>query len=93
MNLMTREEAQRAAVSARAEFGVPKEAHVDSAPERRFIELAGSDPAAAEPVCDLLAWIIRFRSGIAWIDLTVDDATGEIVRVERSRSWAARVRT
>ena len=85
---MTSEEAQRAAESARPEHEVPEAASVVSV-EKRFIELAGSDPNTVAPVRDLLAWVVRFRSGIAWIDFAVDDATGEIVRVERSRSWRA----
>jgi hypothetical protein len=81
---LDREQAARAAQAAKHAHDVPTDWHV-SAVERRFIEVAGADPDVPAPVRDVLAWIVRFKDGIAWVDLAVDDRNGEIVRVKWSR--------
>jgi hypothetical protein len=55
------------------------------AAERRFILVAGPDPQEPSRVRDVLAWVVRFGGGISWAELAVDDRTGAVLRVERSR--------
>jgi hypothetical protein len=81
---MTESDAIRRAEAGREAAGVQPGAAVSWA-VRRFVEVAVGDPNAPGPVRDLLAWIVRFGNGRAWVDLAVDDRTGAIVRVERSR--------
>lgn len=51
-----------------------------------YIELSVGDPAAPAPVRDVLAWLVRFHYGIAWGEIAVDAAEGDVVRVEYSRA-------
>jgi hypothetical protein len=53
--------------------------------ERRFIALAGEGREQPAQVRDLLAWVVRFGDDLSWVDLAIDDRTGAVVRVERSR--------
>jgi len=54
------------------------------ASERRIIELVeGTGPG---PVRDALVWIVRFAEGIRWMELAVEEASGQVVRVQRSRT-------
>lgn len=82
---MTRDEAVRRAVAARSEHAVPPDAQVADV-DPRFIELAEFGEERPGLVRDEYVWVVRFRSGIAWVDLAVADRSGQIVRVERSRS-------
>jgi hypothetical protein len=77
-------EAQRRAEEARAGAGVSVSWTALSA-ERRWISLAGADPAQPAPVRDLLAWVVHFGDDLSWAELALDDRTGALVRVERSR--------
>lgn len=52
---------------------------------RRIIEL-GEQPAVGARVRDVRVWVVRFQAGIAWCELAVDEATGQVVRVQRSRA-------
>jgi len=81
---MTETEARARAEAARAEHAVPREWHASQV-EQRFIQLGSEDPAEPAPVRDLLAWIVRFAGALSWIDLALDDRSGDVVRVERSR--------
>ena len=81
---MTRGEARRAAEAAREQCDIPPEGRL-YAVDKRHIELAGSDPAQPAPVKDVLVWLARFRIRNGWTELAVDDASGQIVRVRRSR--------
>lgn len=81
---MTEQEARRRAEEQRPAHRVPAGWRATAA-ERRWIELPGGPPGEPAPVRDLLAWVVRFAGGIVWAELAVSDATGEVVRVERSR--------
>ena len=81
---MTEQEARRRAEEQRAAHQVPAGWRARAA-ERRWIEIASGPPGEPAPVRDLLVWVVRFAERIAWADLAVSDATGEVVRVERSR--------
>lgn len=81
---MTRDEAVRRAVAVRDQHQVPPDAQPVEA-EPRFIELAEFGDERPGRVRDEYVWVVRFRSGIVWVDLAVADATGDVVRVERSR--------
>ncbi len=81
---MTLSEARERAEAARAEHDVGPEWALDDL-ERRFIQLGGTARDEPATVRDLLAWVARFSRGIAWVDLALDDRTGAVVRVERSR--------
>jgi hypothetical protein len=77
--------AKRLASDARADHGVPTSYAFHGA-QRRIIEVT-EDPSGVESrVRDVRAWIVRFQTGIAWAELAVDEVTGAIVRVQRSRS-------
>jgi hypothetical protein len=36
-------------------------------------------------VRDCVAWVVRFANDFGWRDLAIEDATGKVVRVERSK--------
>lgn len=82
---MTRDEAVRQAGAVRNEHRVPPDAQVAFA-EQRFIELAEFGEDQPGLVRDEYVWVVRFRSGIVWVDLAVADRNGQVVRVERSRT-------
>jgi len=81
---VTRGEARRAAEAAREQCDIPPEGRL-YAVDKRHIELAGDDPSQPAPVKDVLVWLARFRIRHGWTELAVDDASGQIVRVRRSR--------
>jgi hypothetical protein len=81
---MTEQEARRSAEEQKAAYQVPLEWGAGPA-DLRWIELSETSPGEPAPVKDLRAWVIRFRTQIQWADLAIDDASGKVVRVERSR--------
>jgi hypothetical protein len=82
---MDEDTAKQIADAARLAHDVPATYAFRSA-ERRIIELPDSTPGLATLVHDARVWIVRFQAGIAWAELAVDEATGTVVRVQRSRS-------
>jgi hypothetical protein len=76
--------ARRAAETARVSAGVPAEYVLESA-ERRIIEVAEGPIERPSRVRDCLAWVVRFSGDFGWRDLAIEDATGLVVRVERSK--------
>lgn len=85
---MTRDEAVRRAAAVREQHQVPPQAHPAEV-DPRFIELAEFGEERPGRVRDEYVWVVRFRSGIVWVDLAVADRSGDVVRVERSRLLAA----
>ena len=82
---MNEAQAVAAANAAREQKEVPPEARFGTA-ERQYIELGDADPEKPSPVRDVLVWLVRYVfSGGRWVELAVEDATGEVVRVRRSR--------
>lgn len=83
---MNSQQAQEVAERERSRSGVPREAQLRQI-EQRFIELAGPDRELPAPVRDLLVWAatFEFKEGARWVELAIDDRTGEVVRIERSR--------
>ncbi len=81
---MTEIEARSRAEASRATHGISPECGVHHA-ERRYIEIGAKEPDEPAPSRDLLAWVVQFTNGRAWIELALDDESGEVVRVERSR--------
>jgi len=87
---MTEQEARAAADAARRRFSISLGLKAASA-ERRWIELTHGDPNRPSdtpaPVRDALVWIVHYprdgRSGS--VELAIEDSTGQVVRVERSR--------
>jgi hypothetical protein len=77
-------EARRLADKVRSLYKVPAQARISKA-SLRYIEVTGNDPTVPAAVRDVLAWVVRFRHEIRWTDLAIDDRTGDLVRVERSR--------
>lgn len=57
----------------------------------RYIELGQEVPDTQNPdkriilVEDRLVWIARFSKAISWWELAIDDKSGTLVRVQRSR--------
>jgi hypothetical protein len=76
--------ARGAAEGARASAGVPADFQFESA-QRRIIELGEADGASPTRVRDCVAWVVRFANDFGWRDLAIEDATGKVVRVERSK--------
>ena len=76
--------ARAAAEAARGSAGVPDEYTFDSA-EKRIIEIAQGPIDRPSPVRDCLAWVVRFTGDFGWRELAIEDATGQVVRVERSK--------
>jgi len=73
------------AEAARPKGPVPAQATL-SWLKQRFIEISDAGlPAPKMPLKDLLVWIAHFHLGNAWVELAISDATGEVVRVEKSR--------
>jgi hypothetical protein len=89
---MNRDQAAQAAQAARHAFAVPDHYHVRSV-EQRIVELVEGETAQVRdglpdpgPRYDLLCWVVTFGGrGAAHISLTVDSATGRVVRVRGSR--------
>ncbi len=81
---MTEAEARRSAERARAAHAIAASWQLLAA-ERRYIALGGPNPEEPAPVRDLLAWVVRFGDALSWADLALDDRSGAVVRVERSR--------
>jgi hypothetical protein len=81
---VTEQEAMLRAGEQRADHRVPAGWETLAA-ERRWIELPEGPAGQPAPVRDLLAWVVRYGDEMRWVDLAVDDATGRVVRVERSR--------
>lgn len=73
---------QRAA-ALRDVQGVPPHYVVDGA-ERRIIEVCEGSPGPAALVRDVRVWIVCFRAGVAWLEMAIDEASGDAVRMERS---------
>ncbi|HEV8378847.1 MAG TPA: hypothetical protein VGP99_08345 [Tepidisphaeraceae bacterium] len=82
---MNEQQAKTTAEAARPQYQVPAGAQVTWI-QKRFIELGIGEADLPRPVRDLLAWIVHFQEGIAWIELAVEDATAQVVRVTRSRA-------
>ncbi len=82
---MTEPEARAKAQEARGQYALTSEWEMTNL-ARRIIELSESFPEQPSRVRDCLAWIARFNNGPAWIELALEDATAQVVRVERSRS-------
>jgi hypothetical protein len=81
---VTEPEARRKAEEQKGAHQVPADWKAGPA-EPRWIELVEGTVGEPGPARDLRAWIIRYRTQIQWIDLAISDATGQVVRVERSR--------
>lgn len=81
---MTEQEARGKAHEARGQLALTSEWQISGA-EKRLIELPEGFPEQPTRVRDCLAWIVRFINGPFWVDLAIDDASGDVVRVERSR--------
>ena len=73
------------ATAARAAHAVPS-GHALRGTERRIIELEEEAPTGGRLVRDVRTWIVRFAGGMAWTELAVDESSGAVVRVERSRA-------
>lgn len=81
---MTEQEARRRAEESRTAAEIASGWQAIAA-ERRFVLLAGADREQPDRVRDVLAWVVRFAGGLSWAELAIDDRSGALVRVERSR--------
>ena len=81
---MTESEARAIAEAQREACAVPADWAIAHA-ERRIIELLEAPPPDAR-VRDAVVWILRFESGLGWLELAVDEKTRTVVRVERGRA-------
>jgi hypothetical protein len=88
---MNREQAIVIAESSRGTFRVPAELKLRGA-QKVIIELVEGEtrvvvdqPPEPGPVYDLVAWVVVFSGGYSSFQMTIDDATGRVVRVRRSR--------
>lgn len=87
---MTEQQAAQIALQARPEFEVPQDFELTAA-ERRIIEIVeNGQPVRDElpapgPVRDTVAWVVTLGSDVLWAEFAVEDATGLVVRIRRSR--------
>lgn len=81
---MIEQDAQRKAEEQKRAYHVPAVWEAGQ-PELRWIELTDAGDRKAAPARDLRAWVVRFGDELQWIELAIDDGTGGVVRVERSR--------
>jgi hypothetical protein len=81
---MTEEDAKGRAEQSRAAHRVPMDWDLVQA-ELRYIQLGAEKREEPAQVRDLPAWVIHFTDGLTWAELALEDATGQVVRVERSR--------
>jgi hypothetical protein len=86
---MNAEEAAAIAERERGPREVPAAAERQPA-EPRWIEVAERDGDGPWRVRDVLVWVVRFAVRISWIDLLIADATGRVVRVDKSRGYVLR---
>lgn len=89
---MTKGEARQAAEAARGKYDIPPEGRLHTV-EKKYIELAGEDPMQPGPVRDVLVWLARFRIGLGSVELALDDRSGQVVRVQKSRGSSFDPRT
>lgn len=82
---MKKVDAKKAAEAGRKQHGVPDTYRLQTI-EQQYIELAGDDPSQPAPVRDVLVWSAKFWGDeIPWIELSVDDDSGKVVRTLNSR--------
>jgi hypothetical protein len=67
----------------RAGAGVPADFALEWC-KQRYIELE-QDQGGKFLVRDALVWMARFSKDISWWELAIEDATGNLVRTDRSR--------
>ena len=68
----------------RAGAGVPADFDLEWC-KPRYIELEQDKGGGDFLVRDALVWIARFSKDISWWELAIEDATGKLVRTDRSR--------
>lgn len=81
---MLEPEARDRAGELRAGAGVPADFDLEWC-RRRYIELEQDQGGDRFPVRDALVWMARFSKDISWWELAIEDATGKLVRTDRSR--------
>jgi hypothetical protein len=54
--------------------------------KQRYIEISRAQPDGTLFVRDFLAWIAHFSLGNAWWELALNDATGHVLRTDKSRT-------
>lgn len=86
---MTEGEARSKAQEAKAQLNLSPEYEI-SALQQRIIELPEGFVEQPSRVRDTLAWIARFSNESGWIEVAIEDATGQTVRVERSRGFVTK---
>ncbi len=83
---MTEKEAVAKLEALRAELDIPESFSLQEA-EERFIEYT-ADILEPGPVSSARAWCVRVGKDSAWVEVSFDVDSGEVVRVMRSRSAA-----
>ena len=81
---MLEEAARDSAGELRAGAGVPADFDLEWC-RQRYIELERDQGGDRFLVRDALVWIARFSKDISWWELAIEDATGKLVRTDRSR--------
>jgi hypothetical protein len=82
---MTQQEAEAAARQRLDVYDLPMTAPMESI-KQVYAVLGAPDSDTPSPSRDVLAWVVRFSIPMGrWVELTVDDRTGELVRKAHSR--------
>ncbi|MEO6094818.1 MAG: hypothetical protein ABIW76_03725 [Fibrobacteria bacterium] len=81
---MLESEARQAAEMLRKEAKVPQGAPLTKA-VKRYIEIAKQAPDGKWLARDFLAWVVHFSEDAAFWEVVLDDATGKLLRTDRSR--------
>ena len=79
---MTEEEAIRVVQSRRRELDIDPAMQIDGA-EKAIVEYLANPDEPGEPE-DRLAWIVSLSCSWGFVEVDVDDATGEVLTVRRS---------
>lgn len=86
---MTQDDAISMATAALGRFDVPADFKAQGAQQSIIEVVAGAPvderPEQPGPVRDVLAWLVMFSKELMFVEIAVDDNSGEIVRVVRSR--------
>lgn len=81
---MVEQEARKHAEAERGKAGVPQDFKLEWI-QQRYIEISRTQPDGTLFVRDFLAWIAHFSLGNAWWELALNDATGHVLRTDKSR--------
>jgi hypothetical protein len=86
---MKQEEAIRIALDMRSTWDVDS-GFADAAAEKCIVEIVQGQPVdkmpGAGPTVDHVAWVVTLSKDFSTVEFAIDDATGLLLRIRKSRS-------